>query len=85
MKLGMLAFGAALTLGTAALITTGASDVAAQDECHYAYGGCLPYVDDLNCEDIDNAVLQVWDIYDDPYRLDDAYGPGNGWTCDGVG
>lgn len=76
--------GAALALGLAGVPGPGALPVVAQ-ECHYAYGGCLPYVDDLNCDDIGNAVLEVWDVYDDPYRLDDAYGPGNGWTCDGVG
>jgi hypothetical protein len=77
-----LALATALALGSATFI--GSSAGSAQ-ECHYAYGGCLPYVDDLNCEDIGHAVLEVWDIYDDPYRLDDAYDIGNGWTCDGVG
>jgi hypothetical protein len=79
-----LALVAALTLAPTALASD-VGDVSAQSECHYAYGGCLPYVDDLNGEDIDWAVLEVWDVYDDPYGLDDLYGPGNGWTCDGIG
>jgi hypothetical protein len=71
--------GTALAFGAAAFSGAGMGPVlASAQECHYAYGGCLPYVDDLNCEDIGNAVLEVWDVYDDPYRLDDAYGPGNG-------
>jgi hypothetical protein len=81
---GSIAVGTALALASAAFLTSGSAKVSAQ-ECHYAYGGCLPYVDDINCTDIGSAVLEVWDVYDDPYRLDDAYGPGNGWTCDGVG
>ena len=58
--------------------------VAAQ-ACHPAYGGCLPIVDDLDCAEIGYAVLPVYDADDDPYGLDVAYGPGNGWTCDGIG
>ena len=62
----------------------GVTETSAQD-CHYAYGGCLPVVYDLDCADIGNAVVEVWDVNDDPYGLDVLYGPGNGWTCDGVG
>jgi hypothetical protein len=62
----------------------GGAETSAQD-CHYAYGGCLPVVDDLDCAEIGNAVVAVWDVSDDPYGLDVLYGPGNGWTCDGVG
>jgi hypothetical protein len=86
MRRGSMMIGTALALGIAALPGGISSvSVSAQDDCHYAYGGCLPYVDDLNCADIGDAVLEVCDVYDDPYRLDDAYGPGNGWTCDGIG
>lgn len=80
-----MVIGTALTLGVAAFPGAGMLSVSAQEECHYAYGGCLPYVDDLDCADIDWAVIEVWDIYDAPYELDVLYGPGNGWTCDGVG
>jgi hypothetical protein len=73
-----LAFGAATFPGG-----IGAMSVSAQDR-HYARGGCLPYLDDLDCADIGDAVIEVWDVYDDPYELDVLYGPGNGWTCDGV-
>jgi hypothetical protein len=82
---GFIVIGTALTFGIAALPGAGPASVSAQEECHYAYGGCLPYVDDLNCAEIDYAALEVWDVYDDPYELDVLYGPGNGWTCDGVG
>lgn len=74
-KRGAIVVGAALALASAAFIRTGT--VSAQEECHY--------VDDLNCADIGNAVIEVWDVYDDPYELDVLYGPGNGWTCYGVG
>lgn len=52
--------------------------------CHPAYGGCLPWYegDALNCADIGYAVVEVWDVYNDPYNLDTLYGPGNGLTCD---
>lgn len=58
--------------------------VAAAQGCHPAYGGCLPWYegDALNCADIGYQVVQVWDVYWDPYNLDTLYGPGNGWTCD---
>jgi len=56
---------------------------AAAQGCHPAYGGCIPDVPyDLNCADIGYAVVQVWDVYWDPYGLDTWDGPGNGWTCD---
>lgn len=82
MKRGSMALATALAIGSSTLLGTSA---AAAQECHYAYGGCLPYVDDLDCAEIGYAVLEVWDVYDDPYELDVLYGPGNGWTCDGVG
>ena len=51
--------------------------------CHPAYGGCIPYVwYDLDCADIGYAVVQVWDVYWDPYGLDTWDGPSNSWTCD---
>jgi hypothetical protein len=76
-----VALGLAL-VGGAALAGALAPSAAAQS-CHPAYGGCVPYVPyDLDCADIGYAVVEVWDVYNDPYRLDDAYGPGNGWTCD---
>jgi len=40
---------------------------------------------DLDCAEIGYAVLQVWDVNDDPYDLDALGIPGNGWTCDGIG
>lgn len=57
---------------------------AAAQSCHPAYGGCLPWYegDALNCADIGYQVVQVWDVYNDPYRLDTWDGPGNGWACD---
>lgn len=63
----------------------GGGSAQAQDACHPAYSGCLPIVDELNCDDIGYAVVQVWDVSNDPYGLDVLYGPGNGWTCDGIG
>jgi hypothetical protein len=53
-------------------------------QCHPAYGGCLPDYDGdaLNCADIGYQVVQVWDVNNDPYNLDTLYGSGNGWTCD---
>jgi hypothetical protein len=78
-----------LPAGAAAPADSNAMGLVSQDpavqECHYAYGGCLPYADDLNCEDIGWAVLQVYNVDDDPYGLDVLYGAGNGWTCDDVG
>jgi hypothetical protein len=44
-----------------------------------------PIAYNLDCAEIGNAVLQVWDPYNDHYDLDVVGGPGNGWTCDGVG
>jgi hypothetical protein len=62
----------------------GLDDVSAQTgECHPAYGDCLPVVDDLNCNDIGDKQVEVLNVDDDPYGLDDANGPGNGITCDG--
>jgi hypothetical protein len=72
--------GAIVSLAGAA----GASETSAQ-ECHYAYGGCLPVVYDLDCAEIGYAVVEVWNVYDDPYDLDAVGIPGNGWTCDGIG
>lgn len=72
---------AVAVVGTAGLAGLLAPAAAAQ-ECHPAYGGCLPMVYDLDCAEIGYAVVEVWDVYNDPYRLDDAYGPGNGLTCD---
>lgn len=76
-----LACGIALGVG----LSGGAVSSALAQECHYAYGGCLPIVYDLDCAEIGYAVVEVWNVYDDPYGLDVLYGPGNGWTCDGVG
>ena len=45
----------------------------------------LPIVYDLDCADIIWTLVQVYDVYNDPYGLDVLYGPGNGWTCDGIG
>jgi hypothetical protein len=56
-KRGLVAAFATVTLGLAAF-ASGTADVAAQ-ECHSAYGPCLPIVYDLNCEDIGWAVVQV--------------------------
>jgi hypothetical protein len=78
-----------LPAGAAAPADSNAMGLVSQDpavqECHYAYGGCLPYVADLNCDDIGRAVVEVYNVDDDPYGLDVLYGPGNGWTCDDVG
>jgi hypothetical protein len=65
-------------------VAVGAPAVSAAQQCHPAYGGCLPWYegDALNCADIGYAVVEVWDVYNDPYNLDTLYGPGNGWTCD---
>lgn len=69
------------------LVTTGIRGLdgasAQSSACHPAYGDCLPVVDDLNCKDIDGLQVEVFDVDDDPYGLDDANGPGNGITCDG--
>jgi hypothetical protein len=83
---GARRFACGVALGLA--MTSGGAVITPQvnaQECHYAYGGCLPYVDDFNCEDIGWAVVEVWDVNDDPYGLDVLYGPGNGYTCDGIG
>lgn len=80
-----LTFAAAMVAGA---ITAGSvAPAAAQTDCHPAYGGCLPYYegDAMNCADIGEQVVQVWDPYWDPYNLDTLYGVGNGWTCDGIG
>lgn len=55
------------------------------DPCNPAYGGCLPVVDDLNCGDIGNQQVEVFDVDNDPYGLDVRNGPGNGVTCDDRG
>ena len=52
---------------------------------HPAYGPCLPIVYDLDCADIIWTLVQVYDVYNDPYDLDAVGIPGNGWTCDGTG
>lgn len=72
--LGSAAFGGGLVAATPAVAQS----------CHPAYGGCLPWYegDALNCADIGYAVVEVWDVYNDPYNLDTLYGPGNGLTCD---
>ena len=76
-------FALGLVLGGAALASTLSAPPASAQECHPAYGGCIPIVSyDLNCADIGYAVVQVWDVYNDPYGLDTWDGPGNGWTCD---
>ncbi len=81
MSLKRLATGLGVTamLGIATLVP--AAPAAAQS-CHPSYGGCLPVVYDLDCWEIGYAVVQVWNVWDDPYGLDDYDGPGNGWTCD---
>jgi hypothetical protein len=72
---------AGTVIGGAAVVSS--APVAAQG-CHPAYGGCLPWYegDALNCADLWYQVVEVWDVYNDPYGLDDWDGPGNGWTCD---
>ena len=40
---------------------------------------------DCRSDVIAGFVHQVYDVYNDPYGLDVLYGPGNGWTCDGIG
>jgi hypothetical protein len=72
-----------LLLGSAAMAPGLSAVPASAHECHPAYGGCIPNVGyDLNCADIGYAVVEVWDVYNDPYGLDTLNGPGNGWTCD---
>jgi hypothetical protein len=51
-------------------------------DCHPAYGGCLPIVEDLDCPEIDDLQVQLVDPQEDPYGLDVARGVGNGITCD---
>lgn len=59
--------------------------------CHPSYvpnpdGSCVPYSSlNLNCDDIGWGWFGLYDVYTDPYGLDDYRGPGNGVTCDGVG
>lgn len=67
-------------------IASGLAPASAQS-CHPAYGGCLPYYDGnaLNCADIGEQVVEVWDPYNDLYNLDAINVAGNGWTCDGIG
>jgi hypothetical protein len=45
----------------------------------------LPIVYDLDCADIIRTLVQVYDVYNDPYDLDAVGIPSNGWTCDGLG
>jgi hypothetical protein len=40
---------------------------------------------DLDCAKRGYAVVEDWDVYDDPYNLDAVGIPGNGWTCNGIG
>lgn len=70
-----------------ASVVAGMTPAAAQAECHPAYGGCLPYYegDALNCADIGDQAVEVWDPNIDPYNLDAINVAGNGWTCDGIG
>jgi hypothetical protein len=77
LALGRVLGGAMLASGLSVAPAT------AQD-CHPAYGGCLPWYegDALNCADIGYQVVEVWDVYNAPYNLDTLYGPGNGLTCD---
>jgi hypothetical protein len=82
-KRGLVAVVGTLTLGLAGF-APGLAEVAAQG-CHPAYSSCLPIVYDLDCAESGNAVLQVWDPYNDPHGLHVYNGVGNGWTCDGVG
>lgn len=63
----------------------GRGDGGGSRECHPAYGGCLPIVDDLNCEDINDRQVRVRDPENDPYGLDGSTTVGNGITCDGIG
>jgi hypothetical protein len=56
MRRGSIVIGTAMAFGMAAFPGAGTLSVSAQEECHYAYGGCLPYVDDLNCEDMAGRV-----------------------------
>jgi hypothetical protein len=75
----VLAVGGAMLGGA----TLSAAPAAAQS-CHPSYGGCLPWYegDALNCADIGYQVVEVWNVNDDPYRLDTWDGPGNGLACD---
>ena len=52
---------------------------------HPAYGPCLPIVYDLDCADIIWPLVQVYDVYNDPFDLYAVGAPGNGWTRDGIG
>jgi hypothetical protein len=52
---------------------------------HPAYAPSLPIVYDLDGAAINWAEVQVYDVDNDPYNFDVLYGPGNGWTCDGIG
>jgi hypothetical protein len=65
--------GAVVSLSAA----VGIAEISPQ-ECHYAYGGCLPVVYDFDCANIGYAVGEIWDDYDDAYNLDAVGIPGNG-------
>ena len=45
----------------------------------------LPIVYDLDCADIIWTLVQVYDVCNDPYDLDDVGIPNSGWTRDGLG
>jgi hypothetical protein len=51
-------------------------------DCHPAYGGCLPIVEDLDCLEIDDLQVQVFDPRENPYGLDVSRGVGHGIACD---
>lgn len=61
----------------------------ASEGCHPAYTPCLPIDRDVSCEEAlriaDGKEIRLRDRHDDPYKLDDATGPGNGIGCDGIG
>lgn len=90
-KHGLMALGSVAAIGLPVL--SSGSAVAAQTACNAAYvpdqyGNCVPDWgpgDVLNCTDINWGVFQLRDVNNDPYNLDTLYGPGNGWTCDGIG
>jgi hypothetical protein len=70
-------------VATANPTRTSRRESAPAGDCHPAYGGCLPIVEDLDCPEINNQQVEVFDPSNDPYGLDVARGAGNGITCDG--
>jgi hypothetical protein len=75
------------TGGAAPTTLAPAPNATASQDCHPAYGRCLPNLpgDALNCDDIGNQQLEVFDKGVDPYNLDAINERGNGVTCDDIG